>query len=359
VQGHVPRRILIIGAGTGPANNLICSLRAGDASLVILGCHSDRFALKQSSADRNYLVTSSTRPGFAASLRAVVEAEAIDLVLPTTDADVRALAGLSEFPCRLVVPKPVVVDLCQDKYALTALLAERGVPVPATAPITDLETIEEVFTRVSRNSRAWCRLRSGQGALGALLIRSAEGARRWIRLWEELRDTPPSAFVLAEYLPGRDVAAQTLWDRGRLVLVKTYERLTYLGAGGPGGFSSIAALSKAVVEPRIVETCARAIPALDPEASGVFVFDFKEDAAGIPHVTEINAGRFGMSTNIFDLPGKHNMAATYVRLALGDPVDVSTVYDAVEDYYMVRDVDTTPGVYHADEFFEGIEDART
>jgi hypothetical protein len=27
------------------------------------------------------------------------------------------------------------------------------------------------------------------------------------------------------------------------------------------------------------------------------------------------------------------------------------------DYYMVRDLDTLPGVFHADEFFEGVEDA--
>jgi hypothetical protein len=30
-------------------------------------------------------------------------------------------------------------------------------------------------------------------------------------------------------------------------------------------------------------------------------------------------------------------------------------YDAVDDYYLVRDLDTRPGVFHADELFEGIE----
>ena len=110
---------------------------------------------------------------------------------------------------------------------------------------------------------------------------------------------------------------------------------------------------------RIVETCSRAIRAIDPEASGIFVFDFKEDVHGTPCITEINAGRFGMSTNIFDLAGKHSMALIYVQLACGDTVDIGDPYDVAEEYYMVRDVDTAPGVYRADELFEGIEDVRS
>src|SRR4030095_12488535 len=40
------RRLLVTGAGTGPAENLIRSLRAGEPALVIAGCHDDRFALR-------------------------------------------------------------------------------------------------------------------------------------------------------------------------------------------------------------------------------------------------------------------------------------------------------------------------
>ena len=353
------RRVLIIGAGTGPGNNVIQSLRAGDPLLTIIGCHDNRFALKQSVADRNYLTSRSTEPSFVDELRRIVEAERIALVMPTSDRDVKVLATLRDrIPARLFLPRLEVIELCQDKYALTSFLHERGLPVPETYAVTNLEGIEAVFARLAPHTRVWCRLRRGQGALGAVLVTSPEQARTWIRFWEERRGDPPAAFTLSEYLPGRDIAAQTLWQEGQLVLVKTYERLTYLGASDPMGVSSIAALSKTVVEPRIAEICARAVRAVDPAASGVFVFDFKENIDGMPCITEINAGRFGMSTNIFDLPGKHNMAVTYVRLALAEPVDIREEYDAIEDYYMVRDVDTAPSVHHADEFFEGIEDVR-
>jgi glutathione synthase/RimK-type ligase-like ATP-grasp enzyme len=353
------RRVLIIGAGTGPGNNLIRSLRAGDPSLGIIGCHDNRFALKQSAADRNYLTSRSLDPSLLDELGHIVEVESIALVMPTTDRDVKVLATFRErIPAHLFLPRLEVIELCQDKYALTEFLRARDLPAPKTYAVSSLGEIEALFARLSPHTRVWCRLRRGQGALGAVLVTSPEQARTWIRFWEERRGDPPSAFTLSEYLPGRDIAAQTLWQEGRLVLVKTYERLTYLGAGDPMGASSIAALAKTVIEPRIAETCARALRAIDPAASGVFVFDFKENVNGVPCITEINAGRFGMSTNIFDLPGKHNMAVTYVKLALAEAVDLWEEDDTVEDHYMVRDVDTVPSVHHADEFFEGIEDTR-
>ena len=137
---------------------------------------------------------------------------------------------------------------------------------------------------------------------------------------------------------------------------KTFERVAPFG--GQPGEASVAALAKIVSDPRVADVCDAAVRAVDRRASGVFCFDVREDARGVPCVTEINAGRFSMSTNLYDLVGKHNMALTYVRLALGGPVDFRGEYDAPEGYYMVRELDTLAGIFHANEFFEGIEDVR-
>ena len=76
----------------------------------------------------------------------------------------------------------------------------------------------------------------------------------------------------------------------------------------------------------------------------------------MPCVTEINAGRFFIGMTSFDRVCKHNMALTYVRVALGEAVDLRDVYDVAPDYYLVRDLDTLPRVFHADEMFDGIEE---
>lgn len=353
-------RLLITGAGTGESNNLIRSLRAGDPSLFIVGCHADRFILKKSSADRNYLLPSSDHPNFASALRQVIETAQIDLLIPNNDRDVRTVSKLQdEIPCRLFLPRHEVIELCQDKYNLTTFLRSHGLPAPVTYPVTDLDEIEEVFRRLAPRSRLWCRIRTGSGSMGAIPVKSPEQARSWIRYWEEMRGIPATSFTISEYLPGRDFACQSLWKEGELILVKTCERLSYYGGWNrASGVSSTPALAASVFEPQVARVCAEAIRAVDQAASGVFSVDLKQDANGVPCVTEINAGRFFMITNLFDLTGKHNTAVLYVRVALGEPVEFQNEYDVAEDYYLVRDLDTLPGIFHADELFESINEAR-
>src|SRR5919106_1788073 len=240
----------------------------------------------------------------------------------------------------------------------TATCARSPPSAAASAPassclVRDLRSIGPIVRRLARRGRVWCRVRRGSGALGAIPVRTAVQARAWIAYWWRMRGVPPDAFTLAEYLPGREFACQTLWQAGRLVLAKTFERLSYFGGDGqPGGVSSVAALAKSILEPRVVDVCAAAVRALDARTSGLFCLDLKENADGVPCVTEINVGRFSLSTGLYDLIGKHNMAGVYVRLALGEPVDLGEPYDAAPDHYLVRDVDTLPTIVHAEELFE-------
>jgi carbamoylphosphate synthase large subunit len=353
--------LLITDAGSGASNNLIRSLRAGDPSFVIVGCHDDQFLLRNSPAERNYLVPPSGHPKWMQALRRVLETERIDLLIPTTDAGVTAVSRVRDkLRGHLFLPHPAVIKLCEDKYRLASFLRAKGVAAPATYVVPDLKQIEDIFRRLGRPSRVWCRIRTGAGAMGAIPVGSPEQARSWIKYWRDMRGVPIPSFTLSEYLSGRDFGCQSLWKDGRLVLVKTYERLSYLGRGShPGQVSSVAALGKTVVERRVVEVSVKAIRLIDPNASGVFGVDLKEDHRSVPCITEINAGRFSSATNIFDLTGKHNMAATLVRLARGEAVDLDEEYDVTEDYYMLRGLDTVPQIFHADEFFDGIQDARS
>ena len=352
------RRLLLTGAGSAATSNLIRSLRAGYRALTIVGCHNDRFLLKKSSADRNYLVPALTHPSYFAALRRVIARERVDLLVATTDAEVRAFTrpGI-RLPCRVFLPRKAVVDLCQDKYRLNVALRARGVSVPATYPVGSLRALDSIFARLPRP--VWCRVRSGSGSTGAIPVARAEQARSWIAYWTEMRGVPATSFILSEYLPGRDFSCQAIWKSGALVAVKTCERLSYFGGGGnPSGTSSISQLAKTVFAPEVVAVCTAAIRAIDPRASGTFNFDLRENARGVPCVTEINAGRFASGTNIFDLTGRVNLAATFVRVALDEPVKLRETYDAAEGYYSVRDLDTLTGVFHADELFDKIVDAR-
>ena len=352
------RRLLLTGAGSAATSNLTRSLRAGYRGLTVVGCHSDRFLLKKSSGDRNYLVPSLAHPDYFPALRRVIRSERVDLLIATTDSEVRAFTRPhTRLPCRVFLPRRAVVDLCQDKYRLNIALRARGVPVPATYPVKSLRAVDAIFARLPRP--VWCRVRTGSGSTGAIPVARAEQARSWIAYWTEMRGVPATSFILSEYLPGRDFSCQAIWKAGELVLVKTCERLSYFGGGSnPSGTSSISQLAKTVLAPEVVAVCTAAIRAIDPRASGTFNFDLRENARGVPCLTEINAGRFPSGTSIFDLTGRANMAATFVRLALGERVALGDAYDAAEGYYTVRDLDTLTGVFRADELFDKIVDAR-
>jgi carbamoyl-phosphate synthase large subunit len=118
---------------------------------------------------------------------------------------------------------------------------------------------------------------------------------------------------------------------------------------------STAALAKTVWEPAAIAACEAAMHAADPQAHGVFFFDMKENADGVACVTEINASRFVMITDFHDLIGRYNMAGTYVRLGCGEPVHIEDPYDAPGEHYLVRELDTLPGIFRADELSEHIE----
>jgi len=358
-EDGMPARLLITGAGSGPSSNLIRSLKAGDPSLFIAGCHSDRFILKKSSADRNFLVHPVTHHAFLRDLTRVVARARVDLLIPTTDAEVRALSrARRRLPCRVFLPSRPVVELCQDKYRLSRFLRGRGVAVPLTYAVSSLAGVPGIFRRLGRPP-LWCRVRAGSGSTAAIPVRAPRQAQAWIAYWSTMRGVPVRSFTLSEYLPGRDFGCQSLWDRGRPVLTKAFQRLSYIAAGGhPSGVSSVAALARTAADPRVLEVTTRAVGALGRDISGLFSVDLKGDGEGNACVTEINAGRFLAGTNLLDLAGKHNMAVTYVRLALGERVESLEEPDQSADHFMVRDVDTLPGVFQAEEFFSGIEDAR-
>jgi carbamoyl-phosphate synthase large subunit len=356
------RRILVTGAGGGPGNNLMRSLLRGEPTAFLLGSHADRFLLRKSTAQRNFLLPPLDGEEGADALRQVLKSAAVDLVIPGSDRDARALASMRErapLAARTFLPALRTIDLCQDKCALSLFLRARGIAAPRTHALSDRASLERAWAELAPRPLAWCRIRRGFASRGATKVRDADQAWHWISYWHTMRDVPVEEFTLSEYLPGRDFCVQGLWSKGRLELIKMCERLSYLNADHhPSGMASTPALAKTVWEPAAIATCEAALRAIDANASGVFFFDLKENEAGEACITEINAGRFCTITNLHDFSGRHNMAATYVRLALGEASDVDDPYDRASEHYLVRDLDTLPMVLSAEALSEGIERVR-
>src|SRR5262245_16223759 len=111
-------RVLVSGAGTGASANLIRALQRMNPPPYVVGVNHDRFTLKQSMAERNYVCPPASHIEFAKTAAAIVRRERLTVVMPTDDDVVKALSdGRHHFSIGLYLPSRAAVDLCHDKHA--------------------------------------------------------------------------------------------------------------------------------------------------------------------------------------------------------------------------------------------------
>jgi hypothetical protein len=348
-------RALIIGAGTGSSGNLMRALRAIKPVPHIVGLNDDRFVLKLSLADRNYVAPAPGSDVFIKKMMEIIKRERINVVMPTEDTAVKILSDARDrLPVDLLLPRQRTIDRCQDKQTLNVFLRERGIPAPLTYEIKSLRDLDRIFARFSRSGILWCRLRRGARSAGAIPVASVEQARAWIMQWRDLRGVKVSDFTLGEYLPGRHYVVQSIWRDGTLLQAQSIEALGYFGAGNnPSGTSSLSCLAKTVWAAEAIDVALQAVRALEKRPSGAFFVELKETADRVPAITEINAGRFPSGVTALLAAGKDNMVEVFTRAAVGDAVKTIEPRGLPLDYYMVRDIDAVPRVFLAGDLLEG------
>jgi carbamoyl-phosphate synthase large subunit len=192
---------------------------------------------------------------------------------------------------------------------------------------------------LAQHDRVWLRARRGAGGRASLPVTGAEQAVMWARYWVA-NGLSMNDFMVSEFLPGREYAFQSIWQDGRLVTSQARERLEYLfGFLTPSGQTSSPALARTVHREDVNEAAANAVRAVDNGATGIFCVDLKENAQGVPCVTEINAGRF-FTTSIFFSQAGCNMPYYYTRMAYGEELPALPEFDALpEGLYWVRLMD--------------------
>lgn len=354
------RKILITGAGGGGSNNLIKSIRQSGYNCFIIGTNVDKFFLRKSIADKNYLLPRATEENYIPKLQKLIKKEEIELVIPNNDTEVRVVSDNREkLDCRTFLPDKDVIKICQDKYLMYKKMRKKGINLAKTIEIKDLDDVDRAFAELQREEEVlWCRLRRGSGSMGSLPVKTPEQAKCWIKYWEDMRGFKRSDFIISEYLPGRDFHFHCLWKDGEVVIGKTLERLSYIFARNmPSNTSSSPQVGKLVYEKEVVELCLDAIEAIDNNPNGSYGVDVKGNKKGEYCITEINIGRFPMITNAFNFVGKYNMAEIYLKLAFDEPVEIESrakFADVGKDMYLIRELDTLPEIFSKEEIERNI-----
>ncbi|MEJ1157412.1 ATP-grasp domain-containing protein [Prosthecomicrobium sp. N25] len=242
-------------------------------------------------ADRRFAVPRCDDPRFTDAVEKIVRDNGVDLVVPTIDTELIAMADLAErlagTGTRVQVGSREAVAVARDKLETVRVLGGAGIPVPLTA---DWETVS-----ARPAAHPWPLFMKPKGGSASRGLARLDGPA-------DLPASVPEPMILQEFLSGPEMTVNVFVDRsGTLRTAITHRRLR-IRAGE---------VEKGRTERRDdTAAIARAIHRALPGLTGVFCFQAIADPERGTKVIEINA-RFGGGYPLADRAG-----ATFARWLL-------------------------------------------
>ena len=339
-----PVNVLITGAcGVTPraiARSLRLSPLFADARLIGADRGGNWYGFYEGLYERVYRVSSPDDPGYEDVIADLCSKEEIEAAIVAPEAEVRFWAG-REFPVPTLLPPPGLVDTAISKRKLYAALGDSGL-----VPHYSIVQRDELLARRGLDldgTPVWLRDYSdaSSSGIGSLKVTEPEEAYAWAYLNPEI----PS-YMVAEHLPGRNIACTLLFLHGDVLKAGCYERLEYfmghLAASGVTGNINRGRLVNDARARALAEQAVRRVAELAGEtAHGLLTVDLREDRTGEPKVTEINVRHVAATSAL--AAGGANLAeaqllATLGRLdEIGEPVPRFPEGNAI-----LRDIDGEP-----------------
>jgi len=352
-------RVLVTGSGGLAGVNFVRALRASSRGYYIVGTDFNRYHLLYPDVDARYLTPRHSDKSFIPRVAEISRQERADFLHPQPSSEAYVISYRREkVPCKIFLPPASVMRVGQDKLLSERRLKAKGIPVAKTVEIRGKSDIRAAFAKLGKP--LWARARHGAGGRLSLLCQDAAEAGLWIELWVRKGGVEYSEFVLQEYLPGRNIAWDSIWKDGKLVTSYSRERLEYpFKHISPSGITGTPSVSRIIHDPRLNEVGRAAVKAIDPEPSGAYSVDVKESADGNKCITEVDAGKFHSTMPLWGyiavkhlgLPEHANLADLYVRLGMGEDVrDMPPQTDLLPDgYYLLRDMDVGAYLWREDD----------
>ncbi len=263
------------------------------------------------------------------------------------------LASFEKANVKTYLPKPT--SIMPDKLEIHNALAKNHVRVPKTVEVNSFEDIDRAFSEIGKP--LWIRARRGAGGRLGLKVETSEQAKHWVELNRLQHRADIADFVIQEYLPGRDLAFDSLWFKGCLVTSYCRERLEYfLKHISLSGITGTPTIARTLVDEKINRIGMEAVKALDSQPHGFFSTDIKEDASGNFVVTEVD-GKWHTTAPLWGYAfakalkkPELNITYQYLRLALdgGTDVDLPNYNLFPENFYLVRQLDAGVILEHDD-----------
>jgi carbamoyl-phosphate synthase large subunit len=339
-----PLNILVTGAcGVTPraiARSLGASSHFADARLVGADRGGNWYGFYEGLYERVYRVSEPSDPGYADLLAGICEREGIDVAVVGPEAEVSFWSG-QEFPVPTLLPPPEFARIAISKGKLYEALQQTGL-----VPQHRIASRDDLIARRGLDldgGPVWLRdySEASSSGIGSIQVTEPEEAYAWAYLNPGI----PS-YMVAEHLPGRNIACTLLFREDELLKAGCYERLEYfMGHLAVSGVTGNINRGRLVNDERaraLAEQAVRFVCGLTGErAHGLLTVDLREDRTGALKITEINVRHVAATSAL--AAGGANMAEAQVLATLGRLDEIGEpVPHFPDDNVILRDIDGEP-----------------
>lgn len=302
---------------SGPlATTITDAVRDIDEPWHIVGVDSNPMHIHAANVDERILVPRIKDPNFMPLMRQIISETKPDLFWPLHDDEMPMFVAERNLGAKMFMPALAEFELTQDKMRSIEHYRANGVPAPKTLFINDDQDLKAAFKEL--DGLVWLRAVRGAGGKGAFKTSDINDARRWLDLNDGWR-----SFTAAEVIEGPECVVEMLWKDGDLIWTQLRTRPDgnqgEMSRGSRNRRLGLTGAPEAVREVGI-----NAIKSVSQRPNGVYFVDTKVSEAGVPHVTEINAGRFPMNGSPRWRKYGFNSAEAYLKLGLDEPLDFET-----------------------------------
>ncbi len=153
-----PLTVVVSASGAPGTAALLRALRSnGERDVRLVGTDMSERAVGRHLCDAFHLVPAGSDPGFPDAMRAVVEQEGADCVLPQSSFDLQGLAAHRDsFPVPVLVSQPETIHRSNDKAETYALLHRIGVPAPEFRRVSGADQVEAAAHELGYPDRPVC-----------------------------------------------------------------------------------------------------------------------------------------------------------------------------------------------------------
>lgn len=340
------RTLLVTGACGVTSRTLVRALRRSPrfARTRLIGTDicDNPFALYEGLYERIWRVPRLNEPQRYLDLVArICERERVDAALVVPEPEVLFWAEHA-MPVPALLPPPRFARLAISKARVYDALRGTGL-----VPEFELLTRDAILSGAGDDwfrRGAWLR-DVGDGSTsgkGALQVNSLDEARAWMTL-----NPATERFMVAQVLPGRNLACLLLYHDGQLLKTGSYERLEYFMArtavsGITGNICKGRLVNDDAAQAVSLQAVERLCQATGERMTGQVTVDLRADAQGRPRITEINLRQVAAASAFAQVPGA-NLAEALALVTLGR-ADLAGPREVLfnPDNRLLRDIDGVP-----------------